>query len=133
MRKYIRINGKDKWFWLESDKQTAVFGPCGNILGSAIHRMNKSRYKIYIIWTCGATENDFPRHRRSHGLVTKTIRLRGAVNRNSIARRNLDFPRRCGKRQRQKNMKIFKKVLRILLVLLIAAIIGYFVFTGCEV
>ncbi len=30
-------------------------------------------------------------------------------------------------------MKIFKKVLRILLVLLIAAIIGYFVFTGCEV
>lgn len=59
MRKYIRINGKDKWFWLESDKQTAVFGPCGNILGSAIHRMNKSRYKIYIIWTCGATEMIF--------------------------------------------------------------------------
>lgn len=59
MRKYIRINDKNKWFWLESDKQTAVFGPCGNILGSAIHRMNKSRYKIYIIWTCGATEMIF--------------------------------------------------------------------------
>ena len=33
--------------------------PCGNILGSAIHRMNKSRYKIYIIWKCGATEMIF--------------------------------------------------------------------------
>lgn len=59
MNKYITINGKRKWFWLESDNQTAVFGPCGNILGSAIHRMNKSRYKIYIIWTCGATEMIF--------------------------------------------------------------------------
>ena len=59
MYKYIRINGQRKCFWLESDNQTAVFGPCGNILGSAIHRMNKSRYKIYIIWTCGATEMIF--------------------------------------------------------------------------
>ena len=59
MNKYITINGKDKWFCLESDKQTAVFGPCGNILGSAIHRMNKSRYKVYIIWKRGATEMIF--------------------------------------------------------------------------
>ena len=59
MNKYITINGKRKWFWLESDKQTAAFGPCGNILGSAIHRMNKSRYKVYIIWKYGATEKIF--------------------------------------------------------------------------
>lgn len=59
MNKYIRINGQSKWFWLESDKQTAVFGPRGNILGSAIHRMNKSRYKVYIIWTGGATDMIF--------------------------------------------------------------------------
>lgn len=59
MNKYITINGKRKWFWLESDKQTVAFGPCGNILGSAIHRMNKSRYKVYVIWTGGATEMIF--------------------------------------------------------------------------
>lgn len=59
MNKYITINGKDKWFWLESDKQIAVFGPCGNILGSTIHRMNKSRYRVYIIWKRGATEMIF--------------------------------------------------------------------------
>ena len=59
MNKYIRINGQSKWFWLESDKQTAVFGPCGDILGSAIHRMNKNRYKVYVIWIVTATDMIF--------------------------------------------------------------------------
>lgn len=30
-------------------------------------------------------------------------------------------------------MKIYKKLLRILLVLTITAVIGYFIFTGCHV
>ena len=59
MRKIIIIDRQERWFNLFFDKQTAVFGASGNILGSAIHRMNKSRYKIYIIWTCGATEMIF--------------------------------------------------------------------------
>lgn len=30
-------------------------------------------------------------------------------------------------------MKIFKKILRVFLVLMIVAVIGYFIFTGCHV
>ncbi len=56
MNKYIKINGKSRWFNLFFDKQTAVFGASGNILGSAIHRMNKSRYKVYVIWKHGAMD-----------------------------------------------------------------------------
>ena len=59
MNKYIRINGQWKWFDLVWDKQTAVFGPLGDILGSAIHRMNKSRYKVYIIWKHRVTDMIF--------------------------------------------------------------------------
>lgn len=59
MNKYIRINGKNKWFDLARDKQTAVFGPCGEILASCIHRMNKGRYKVYIIWTGGLIDTTF--------------------------------------------------------------------------
>lgn len=34
---------------------------------------------------------------------------------------------------RKNTMKIFKRILQILAVLLIAAVIGYFIFTGCHV
>ena len=59
MNKYIKNNGVYKWFDFFFDKQTVVFEPCGNILGSAIHRMNKSRYQVYIIWKHGATDMIF--------------------------------------------------------------------------
>lgn len=59
MNKYIEINDKREWFDLDTDKQSVVFGHCGFIMGSAILRMNKSRYKVYIIWSYSATDMVF--------------------------------------------------------------------------
>lgn len=53
MRLYLRFGMDWKWFRNPVQGSSVVFGSYGRILGSAIERTSKSRYKVYVIATWG--------------------------------------------------------------------------------